>query len=578
MEFKDKLKELRLANGLTQEALAYQLKVSRSTIAKWEAGLGMPLDYSIEELCKVFNCTKDELFPNKTSEILLVNKNIKINKKNILIGTLITLLFLVILIVSISFTSKTVKKNNIDKHIPKCSEFTLYEKNGYPITNEYCLQVNEFYQFSFIIQYNQKVFDYYRGIELRISDYGVYLLKENIHHISNDNIYIKYEGEVLIKYEKDEVIIDKLNVEYSFDGEQIIKKCNIENTTIKVKSVIPDEISVEFKVGNQVIDKILCKKGDKLNWIFNANEMDTKVYNYLRSLGIYDYISIDYYDGENEKYLTEHLLDNTTIDINVDLIDSYVPDIKVVDEGNFLYWLNTIKYIEVNGNRTTSFDYKILNGSDNLKIHSDELYEILFPGNSYLLIECDLGFYKGIIKFNFEVSDITRISIRSTQMMDSVEARYNHETKELELDENGLNRIISRYEWENQKYLEKGVIRKFIRFEKLSNIDYQPIFEYDKEIEVPDIYIYVNGQKYNLKYLNKTIEVKRNTDVIEDFRYKHSGNYGHIGYTVVCDNEIGYRGNRFYKEGEFEINLYFVIHLDGVDYHLDPFKIKFKVC
>ena len=103
-------------------------------------------------------------------------------------------------------------------------------------------------------------------------------------------------------------------------------------------------------------------------------------------------------------------------------------------------------------------------------------------------------------------------------------------------------------------------------------------FEYDKEIEVPDIYIYVNGQKYNLKYLNKTIEVKRNTDVIEDFRYKHSGNYGHIGYTVVCENEIGYRGNRFYKEGEFEINLYFVIHLDGVDYHLDPFKIKFKVC
>ena len=81
MEFKDKLKELRLANDLTQDALAYKLKVSRSTIAKWEAGLGMPLEYSIEELCKVFNCTKDDLFPNKTSEILLVNKNIKIKLK-----------------------------------------------------------------------------------------------------------------------------------------------------------------------------------------------------------------------------------------------------------------------------------------------------------------------------------------------------------------------------------------------------------------------------------------------------------------------------------------------------------------
>ena len=46
MEFKDKLKELRIANNLTQEALAYKLKVSRSTIAKWEAGLGIPLEYS----------------------------------------------------------------------------------------------------------------------------------------------------------------------------------------------------------------------------------------------------------------------------------------------------------------------------------------------------------------------------------------------------------------------------------------------------------------------------------------------------------------------------------------------------
>ena len=81
----------------------------------------------------------------------------------------------------------------------------------------------------------------------------------------------------------------------------------------------------------------------------------------------------------------------------MDLIGSYVPDIKIVDEGNFLYHLNIIKYIEVNGNRTTSFDYNILSWSDNLKIHSDELYEILLPGNSYLLIEYDLGFYQGIV-------------------------------------------------------------------------------------------------------------------------------------------------------------------------------------
>ena len=162
-------------------------------------------------------------------------------------------------------------------------------------------------------------------------------------------------------------------------------------------------------------------------------------------------------------------------------------------------------------------------------------------------------------------------------MVDSVEAKYNPETKELELDENRLNGILYTYERENQMYLEKGVVRKFIRFEKLSNIYYYPIFEYDKEVEVPDIYIYFNGQKYNLNNLSETIAVKRNTEVIEYYEYKHSGNYGHIGCTVVCDNDIGYKGDRFYKEGEFEITLYMVIHLEGVDYHLKPYIIKFKV-
>lgn len=50
MEFKDKLKEIRTANGLSQQALADAIHISRSAIAKWENGLGDPSDDAMEAL------------------------------------------------------------------------------------------------------------------------------------------------------------------------------------------------------------------------------------------------------------------------------------------------------------------------------------------------------------------------------------------------------------------------------------------------------------------------------------------------------------------------------------------------
>ena len=50
MEFKDKLKEIRTANGLSQQALADAIHISRSAIAKWENGLGDPSADAMEAL------------------------------------------------------------------------------------------------------------------------------------------------------------------------------------------------------------------------------------------------------------------------------------------------------------------------------------------------------------------------------------------------------------------------------------------------------------------------------------------------------------------------------------------------
>ena len=61
MEFHEKLQELRKSQGLTQEALANALFVSRTAISKWESGRGYPSIDSLKEISRFFSVTIDEL-------------------------------------------------------------------------------------------------------------------------------------------------------------------------------------------------------------------------------------------------------------------------------------------------------------------------------------------------------------------------------------------------------------------------------------------------------------------------------------------------------------------------------------
>ncbi len=63
MSFGKNLQYLRqLSGGMTQEALAERLNVSRQTISKWEMDAANPEMDKALELCKVFNCSLDNLF------------------------------------------------------------------------------------------------------------------------------------------------------------------------------------------------------------------------------------------------------------------------------------------------------------------------------------------------------------------------------------------------------------------------------------------------------------------------------------------------------------------------------------
>lgn len=51
-----------LSGNMTQEALAEKLNVSRQTISKWEMDAANPEMDKALELCKIFNCSLDNLF------------------------------------------------------------------------------------------------------------------------------------------------------------------------------------------------------------------------------------------------------------------------------------------------------------------------------------------------------------------------------------------------------------------------------------------------------------------------------------------------------------------------------------
>jgi len=65
MNFSQNLKKLRQERNITQQKLAEDIFVSRSTVAKWENGLGMPSDVNLKALCEYFSVSEEELISRK---------------------------------------------------------------------------------------------------------------------------------------------------------------------------------------------------------------------------------------------------------------------------------------------------------------------------------------------------------------------------------------------------------------------------------------------------------------------------------------------------------------------------------
>lgn len=85
MQFNEKLKKLRIKKGISQTALAQKIFVSRSAIAKWENGLGLPSEQSLNMLADFFGVEPSELLSDPVIENVIVAKNSKISSQQLLL-------------------------------------------------------------------------------------------------------------------------------------------------------------------------------------------------------------------------------------------------------------------------------------------------------------------------------------------------------------------------------------------------------------------------------------------------------------------------------------------------------------
>ena len=103
MEFKDTLKKLRAEKQITQQMLANAVLTSRSTVAKWENGLSLPNEQSLQLLADYFGVERTELIGDAEIETTYVKKNAVISRsKKIILWLALACVLLIAAVIAVA--------------------------------------------------------------------------------------------------------------------------------------------------------------------------------------------------------------------------------------------------------------------------------------------------------------------------------------------------------------------------------------------------------------------------------------------------------------------------------------------
>lgn len=192
MQFNEKLKELRVKKGISQTELAEKVFVSRSAVAKWENGLGLPSDDSLNQLAEFFGVEREELYSDEATEAVVVKRNITISKsrKLLIILSAVCLAIVIAFIVTVAVMISSSRDKPIGGDTGKMVGVygTIYEEenafnnkllNGQTAySNDYILEVGKTY----FLQVGARQSGGSREIGLN-SDYITFLYDNDIFNI-----------------------------------------------------------------------------------------------------------------------------------------------------------------------------------------------------------------------------------------------------------------------------------------------------------------------------------------------------------------------------------------------------------
>lgn len=395
--FKDKIKELRLSNHLTQEQFAQKLFVSRSAVAKWEQGRGIPKYDTVKDIATTFNVSVDELY--KQDEVHeVINVIEKDNKKKTIVLLSIISILLVSLITSLSISLSKKEFNPYSEYNTFIDEEILKNLSlvNFPTLNDNSNSKTNYSSENIISYYNninnENEFDNYA------KDILTYLLS------SPYIAYVGYDSNILIDHSV--LLYDETYLLTSNEIEKYIYSSYYDSFygnkgTLYDKTYhfyYLDSLSSRHKSKDKInVSRISLSYGIYTGQLFVDESKESYNFNL-------DIIKNCYGDF----YFFDEFFETKTIQINKDNFNDYftfrVDPSKVVNYAIITDYIFYDAYVEVeaylgNDNRNTTSTTYIRSSDIGGGFDVDELYGYYDSSLQEIVYPYSLTIKKGYISF-----------------------------------------------------------------------------------------------------------------------------------------------------------------------------------
>lgn len=503
MEFKDRLKKLRKDKGITQEALGAAIHVSRSAIAKWEAGLGIPSEDSIVALCEYFSVAREDLFPNIQTEELLVEKNVKISwhkKAIVLLASLLALVLALVGGVRIYAAARDARAEAEREGLYPVVTKIYFENDplseSFVDKNEgkYMLYLGSLKTLYFAVDLDERLCE--GGFTFTVELEGVETLPQ-AELVAYQASWSEGETEMKrmvyrVRFRASELSLEQLALKkatyvYQANGAQAEKECVLAAAPLPV--CVYDEyyaivdirfhaetlLSLEIPKGMSIEETIL-DKGYQSELVDAL--LEEKIY------GVFDAPRIAFkgWKIEDGRALTDKLYEDAVLLADMEYTSAqplevtaglkYDGELGLYDDGGRICFY-------LNGEQYENVLYTLSSESENVEIVGGGRLRGTKPGVATIDVAYDLGFYKGKTSFDVTFGGFSYVEFYTGGYKPKrIKLAYDGEMDGLLFEGEEYEELLAEIDEMNEAFeAATGYARTLKGFKRVDELSYMPLFE-----------------------------------------------------------------------------------------------------